>query len=95
MKPSLMLTFFILGTVPAFAIDANSLIGGTMNDWFNAKSNVTQQAASMMIARDRNAGITANALWSCLNEVAVGQNTGAQKVSEVAALCIVSMNGGR
>lgn len=85
----------LAGTVPAWAVDANSLVNGTIKDWFYTKSNITLQAAQIMVARDRNAHVSANDLWQCINEVAVDENAGSQKVAEVAALCIVTMNGGR
>jgi hypothetical protein len=41
------------GSLPAGAMDANSLIQGTLTDWFNAKSDITLQAAQIMVARDQ------------------------------------------
>lgn len=92
-----ILGFIFLSSVSnsSFAADATTLVNGTMKDWFNAKSDITRRAAAMISNRYRKGDVSALEIWSCLNEVAIEEKAGSQKVSDVSALCVLTMKSGR
>ncbi|HEY2033884.1 MAG TPA: hypothetical protein VGH02_09390 [Rhizomicrobium sp.] len=70
------------------------LINGTLSDWASATDQDRISASETMVLRDRKAGITANDLKACIDEVSLGPRLQSQRVAEIAASCMMLMNGG-
>ena len=72
---------------------AADLRNGTLADWYSASLSERLSAAEEMLARTRVVRVSAMDLRACIDRMAGDQRSHSQRLSEIAAACIIMLGG--